>query len=119
MERLTHTNKGMAWYKSDLLLLEPCEMSHAQISEVLHRLAAYEETGLTPEEINAISSTTALRIHRTLTDAEVEELRELLKQQPGHIMVLGEEKADVCVCCGEIVPEGRQVCPPCETEAGL
>lgn len=28
-------------------------------------------------------------------------------------------KADVCVCCGEIVPEGRQVCPPCETEAGL
>lgn len=25
------------------------------------------------------------------------------------------ENADRCVCCGEIVPEGRQVCPSCET----
>ena len=22
--------------------------------------------------------------------------------------------ADTCVCCGEIIPEGRQVCPKCE-----
>ena len=22
--------------------------------------------------------------------------------------------ADRCVCCGEIVPEGRQICPQCE-----
>ncbi len=25
------------------------------------------------------------------------------------------ENVDRCVCCGEIVPEGRQVCPGCET----
>lgn len=25
------------------------------------------------------------------------------------------ENADRCICCGEIVPEGRQVCPGCET----
>ena len=24
--------------------------------------------------------------------------------------------ADRCVCCGEIVPEGRMVCPQCEIE---
>ena len=24
--------------------------------------------------------------------------------------------ADRCVCCGEIVPEGRMVCPRCEIE---
>lgn len=24
---------------------------------------------------------------------------------------------DRCVCCGEIVPEGRQVCPSCERKA--
>lgn len=24
--------------------------------------------------------------------------------------------ADRCVCCGEIVPEGRQICPQCEIE---
>lgn len=22
-----------------------------------------------------------------------------------------------CVCCGEIIPEGRMVCPNCEEEA--
>jgi predicted nucleic acid-binding Zn ribbon protein len=21
-----------------------------------------------------------------------------------------------CICCGEIIPEGRQVCPSCEAE---
>lgn len=24
--------------------------------------------------------------------------------------------ADRCVCCGEIIPEGRRVCPQCEIE---
>ncbi len=23
---------------------------------------------------------------------------------------------NTCVCCGEIIPEGRQVCPRCEKE---
>ena len=109
MERLTHINKGMAWYKSDLLLLEPSEMSHSQISEVLHRLAAYEETGLTPEQIIAMIGFKAFLANETLTEAEVRELMGTLKPQPGTL----------CVCCGEYVPEGLQVCPACETEAGL
>ena len=25
---------------------------------------------------------------------------------------------ETCVCCGEIIPEGRQVCPKCERSAG-
>ena len=24
---------------------------------------------------------------------------------------------NTCVCCGEIIPEGRQVCPKCEDDA--
>lgn len=27
--------------------------------------------------------------------------------------------ADRCVCCGEPVPEGRQVCPSCEADDNL
>ena len=27
------------------------------------------------------------------------------------------EDTNRCVCCGEIIPEGRQVCPKCEREA--
>lgn len=26
----------------------------------------------------------------------------------------GEMMKDTCVCCGETIPEGRQVCPSCE-----
>lgn len=29
------------------------------------------------------------------------------------------ENADTCVCCGEIIPEGRQVCPKCEINKGV
>lgn len=25
--------------------------------------------------------------------------------------------AERCVCCGDVIPEGRQVCPRCEREA--
>jgi hypothetical protein len=30
----------------------------------------------------------------------------------------GKIKDDVCVCCGEYVPEGRQVCFSCEKHKG-
>ena len=121
MERLTHTNKKMAWYKSDLLLLEPCDMCPAQITEVLKRLAAYEETGLTPEEVKFIANTTELRINKPLSDAEVEELGRMLKENPGTLKACREAdlNADTCVRCGEIIPEGRQVCPVCEREVGV
>lgn len=26
------------------------------------------------------------------------------------------EKENCCVCCGEIIPEGRMVCPQCEAK---
>ena len=32
----------------------------------------------------------------------------------GDIVSLLDRNADHCVCCGEIVPEGRHVCPLCE-----
>ena len=30
---------------------------------------------------------------------------------------LGTDNSDRCVCCGEIIPEGRMVCPACERRA--
>ena len=115
MERLTKRC-------GDAVLIADCIDGNHDACEVIDILAAkladYEDTGLTPEEIKAMTSTTELRVNG-LADAEVAELRETLKQQPGTIMVCVEDKADVCVCCGGIVPEGRQACPKCEAEAGL
>ena len=37
----------------------------------------------------------------------------------GDIVALVDRTVDKCVCCGEIVPEGRQVCPQCEKAGGL
>ena len=36
----------------------------------------------------------------------------------GSIVELVERNADHCVCCGEVVPEGRHVCPLCEGTVG-
>ena len=33
-------------------------------------------------------------------------------------MSLAGENADHCVICGEVIPEGRQVCPICEVKKG-
>lgn len=27
------------------------------------------------------------------------------------------DNAEHCICCGEVIPEGRQVCPQCESKA--
>lgn len=121
MERLTHTSplgeRVSYGACANVDCLANCD--GCGIDKIISRLWEYEETGLTPEEIKAITSTTVLRINRELTDTEVDELLKMLKQQPATLTVCGADEADVCVCCGEIVPEGRQVCPTCEKEAGL
>lgn len=33
------------------------------------------------------------------------------------VSIIENTKADRCVCCGEIIPEGRMVCPVCEAKA--
>ena len=37
----------------------------------------------------------------------------------GDMVALLDKNSDRCVCCGEVVPEGRQVCPQCEKAGGL
>ena len=32
------------------------------------------------------------------------------------VRLIENTEADRCVCCGEIVPEGRMVCPTCESQ---
>lgn len=29
---------------------------------------------------------------------------------------MNENNVETCVCCGEIIPEGRQICPKCENK---
>jgi plasmid rolling circle replication initiator protein Rep len=32
------------------------------------------------------------------------------------VQIIENTKADRCVCCGDIIPEGRMVCPICESK---
>ena len=114
MERLTYID-CYGWYAAD-----PSNQFENRVrGKAIDRLAAYEDTGLTPEEIKGLITSSALRID--LTDAEVEKLREMMKQRPGTLIMLtaADLNADTCVSCGEIIPDGRQVCPPCEVDADL
>lgn len=51
----------------------------------------------------------------TLSDPELIALmHEIAGEIEGRMMA----GADRCVCCGRVVPEGRQTCPICDKEYG-
>lgn len=41
---------------------------------------------------------------------------QLLEKRKNYITERKPYMADRCICCGEIIPEGRQVCLSCEEE---
>lgn len=49
-------------------------------------------------------------------DVFIEAKKHLIKLKKKYI-VEAHENAERCVSCGEIIPEGRQVCPTCENES--
>ena len=36
------------------------------------------------------------------------------EEQAGSVAQEGDDMENTCVCCGAVIPEGRQVCPKCE-----
>lgn len=69
MERLTKRSLDMVWMKSQEkanLFLEPCEMIAHDVRIILDRLAAYEDTGLTPEEIHELTHSSYGPLHKKL-----------------------------------------------------
>ena len=54
MERLTKSINGMVWFASQDadLWLEPYEMSTHDIRTAIKKLADYEDTGMSPDELN-------------------------------------------------------------------
>lgn len=102
MERLTKVSGEMVWMKSQQrpnLILEPCEMSSFDARLVLVKLAAYEDTGLTPEEIHELTHNSYGPLHKKLgqwIDAE----------RDGRMLVLpfGAGKEVYSIRYGEIEP---------------
>ena len=50
---------------------------------------------------------------------EAKKCLELAEAEDIIVSILNEQNVaneNRCVCCGEIIPEGRQVCPQCEKE---
>lgn len=53
------------------------------------------------------------------SDKELEEaLRNILDQDRQRSQSVSRN-TETCVCCGGIIPEGRQVCPRCEKEGSV
>lgn len=52
MERLTERRKGTPYYRQCTMTCDGCTGAKCRcVSEMVKRLAEYEDTGLTPEEI--------------------------------------------------------------------
>jgi RNA polymerase subunit RPABC4/transcription elongation factor Spt4 len=44
------------------------------------------------------------------------EVNNTVKHYGEMVQIIENTKADRCVCCGDIIPEGRMVCPICESK---
>ena len=87
MEQLTKKSGEMVWMKKGELCLEPCEVmsdcSAGDIRNLLVRIAAYEDTGLAPEEIHKLIS-----IDRWNDAVEKEWLKHLQMEKDGRLVIL-------------------------------
>ncbi len=56
MERLTikSPKSDMVWFNGNTNWQEPCEMGAHEVGKVLRKLAEYEDTGYTPQEVKSI-----------------------------------------------------------------
>ena len=52
-----------------------------------------------------------IKLYRKFKDFLKKELR---VHSPTNPEPWSNNRAEICVCCGAIIPEGRQVCPSCE-----
>ena len=90
MERLTKTVNGVVTYigtgnEFDTGAL-PAELSSGQIRAVMNRLAAYEDTGLEPEQVMELKSFTQGGIHKV--DDGWKHVQDLLQAEKEGRMVL-------------------------------
>ncbi|NCB52449.1 MAG: hypothetical protein EOM54_11325 [Clostridia bacterium] len=69
MERLTErTRSGEIWYSKDGKCYGVTVMKGIDVLHVLKRLAAYEDTGLTPEEIIRLNTFEGSQIEKLLAE---------------------------------------------------
>ena len=67
----------------------------------------------------------ALNESNTADEKRQAELDEVFDKCANELRVVALEKRKIriapnrCVCCGEVIPEGRQVCPACEEDDDL
>ena len=90
-------------YAWDLGQVRTSDLNH----DILRDISALSVMSLiTPEEVNLLK-----KYNKDCCDAYTAECERLKTELFGRVLVASDNR---CVCCGEIIPEGRQVCPNCE-----
>jgi hypothetical protein len=100
MERLT--DRG---YKGRAFMKEPVENEEERTVEIIERLAAYEDTGMEPEEVNGMVFDNALDIKFGVT---LDRLRELAEaDRDGRLVVLPCKVGDTVYYpyAGRVIPK--------------
>lgn len=112
MERLTKKsqNSEVVWfidYDNNGLNLEPCEMSYNDSGKAIRKLAAYEDTGLTPQEIEQMKARMPLHSwagesadKMSIFGIPVSRIIELTKaEKQGRLIVLSIQDVHPCRGC--------------------
>lgn len=77
--------------------------------DILRDIAALSVMSLiTPKEVNILK-----KYNKDCRDEYVRNCEKLKEAIIGRVIVASDNR---CVCCGAIIPEGRQVCPICDKE---
>lgn len=111
MERLTKIiNGGVVYFGPEHEPLQgslPIEMNSRQVRDVLQKLAAYEDTGLTPAEALSMKMDMAI-VNAMFQGTEVKRMKELAKaDKDGRLVVLPCKVGDTVFL---VVDDGRRVC---------
>ena len=127
MERLTKRIDGRLVFPSELIgvMMTP---SNDTMFQILTRLAAYEDTGLEPEDLKkAFNETAILKLAAQALSTTPDHLRDLLQaEQDGRLVVLdepmrplvwGDKEHDTILCprCLCDLMGGFEYAPSCET----
>lgn len=97
-------------YEADEIPCKDCGMDDREYWQPKPQTNADRIRAMSDEELAEYFADIATEVSNGISYSErPEEWLEWLKQ-PAETHT---ENADRCVCCGEIIPEGRQVCPNC------
>lgn len=109
---MTTLEKAIATYGVDMQLTVAVEELSELIKEICKSKRGADNLESIVEEM--ADCYIMLKQMEIIFDIDHDDLNEMVKNKITRLEKRLAERGETCVVCGDIIPEGRQVCPKCE-----